>query len=701
MRKILLLFSSILAIWSGAEGFGLLKARSPGTNEGFVPLWLKLMNAQVVINDQIAITTVDQTFKNMSSARKEGIYEFSLPDGARIIELALWINGTRCVAQAYEKTSAKSTYDSTVRKTVDPALLEQTGDNTYTVNIFPIEANGDSMSERRIDFTYIMALEKTEDTIHFPFQLKTTGFSSLAPQSALLNIQTALNDTIGNILVPNFSPTEYTITRPSLRSFTMTHNDINAFCSKDMLLKVLCPPKSITMDALSYNSGIDTTMYFDSTGDPGYFLVRVNTPAPFSVLKPRNLVIVFDASYSMRDTNITLVKKAAIAAMNVLTSADYFNIISFGTHYTLFDSVLNVATTTNINSAVSFINNVAPKGITNPVDALTKAFSTAWNADTNRAVLFMTDGFPIWPVRRSTSSLIDTITAHNSGMVRLYSIAIGRSTDQQFLSLLSQRNSGYSVWIQPEDTAFTQLRTIVAQMAFPRYTNINLNFGSMAPIDVFPAFPQTLIAGHQFNVYGRYRTAITTNIIFSAQTGGQSVYKASLFTFPVTNGNNHVLPQLWASSKIDALLDTIKIKGETSLIVKQITALGLRYHIVTPYTSLLVLIAAGGGVSILDNMNKQKIEKPSLFLVYHPQSSKIRIDYSVPTKGSIKNVSIKIYDIRGKLVRTVVKDKTAGGHFVVLWDRSTDSGSLVCPGYYIVVLDVDNQRFVNSLKIIR
>lgn len=694
--------SLILAIWSGAEGFGSLKARSPGTNEGFVPLWLKLMNANVVINDQIAITTVDQTFKNTSSARKEGIYEFSLPDGAKIIELALWINGKRCVAQAYEKTSAKSTYDSSVRKTVDPALLEQTGDNTYTVNIFPIEANGDSMSERRIDFTYIMALKKAEDTIRFPFQLKTTGFSASAPQSALLHIQTTLNDTIGNIVVPDFSPTEYTITRPSLKSFTMTHGDTNSFCSKDMGLKMIIPPKSISMDALSYNPGIDTTMYFDSTGDPGYFLVRVNTPAPHGVLKFRNLVIVIDASYSMRDTNFTQVKKATIAAMNMLTSADYFNIISFGTNYTRFDSVLNAATATKINSAISFINNVTPKGITNPVDALTKAFSTAWNSDTNRAVLFMTDGFPIWPVRRSTSSLIDTITAHNIGMVRLYSIAIGRYADQQFLSLLSQRNNGYSVWIQPEDTIFTQLRTIVTQMVFPLYTNINLNFGPMLPFDIFPAFPQTLIAGQQLNVYGRYSTAITTDIIFSAQTGGQSVHYGSTFTFPVTNGNNRVLPQLWASSKIDALLDTIKLKGETSSRVKQVTALGLRYHIVTPYTSLLVLIAASGGVvSILDNMNKQKILKPSLSLIYNPQSSKIRINYSVPTGGSIKNVSLKIYDLRGKLIKTILQEKTAGGHFVIFWNRSTESGSSVCPGYYIVVLDVDNQRFVTSLKIIR
>lgn len=523
MKKTIVFFTFILAIWSGAEGFGSLKARNPGTNAGFVPLWLKLMNANVIINDQIAIIKVDQTFKNTSSARKEGIYEFSLPDNAEIIELALWINGKRCVAQAYEKTSAKSTYDSSVRKTVDPALLEQTGDNTYTVNIFPIEANGDSMSERRIDFTYIMALQKQKDTIPFPFQLKTADYSDSAPQSALLHLQTTLNDTIGNIVVPDFSANEINLTRPSIKSFTITHDDENSFCSKDMLVKMVIPPKSISMDALSYNAGIDTTMYFDSTGDPGYFMVRVNTPAPINtgVQKSRNLIIVIDASYSMRDTNFTQLKKATITALHMLSSTDFFNIISFGTNYTLFNSLLNSATATKINSAINFINSLTPHGITNPVDALIKAFSTQWNSDSNRAVLFMTDGYPTWPVRRSVSSLIDTITAHNSGMARLYSIAIGRYVNEQFLSLLSQRNTGYSVWVQPGDTLFTQLSSIVTQMLFPLFNNVSLNFGSLQVSEIYPAFPQTIIAGQQLNTYGRYSNALTTNIILSAQTGSQ------------------------------------------------------------------------------------------------------------------------------------------------------------------------------------
>jgi Ca-activated chloride channel family protein len=693
-----------MVTWSGAQGFGSLTARSPGTNQDFVPLWLKLMDAQVIINDQIAITKIDQTFKNTSLQRKEGIYQFSLPTDAQIIELALWINGIRCIAGAFQQTSAQSQYDNSVRKTVDPALLKKTGDNTYQINIFPIEANGDSLSERRIDFTYVQALKKQNDTLQFPFQLKTTELSELAPQRTSLAIQATFNDTITNIAAPGFLPQEISITQSSKSAFKFAYGNENAYCGKDMLLNIVIPQKSISMDALSYNPGIDTTMYFDSTGDPGYFMVRVNTPLPITngVQKSRNVVIVMDASYSMAGDKFRQTKKAVVSVLNMLKPVDYFNIISFGTQYSMFDTRLNAATQTKINASINFLTTINPKGITNPVDALTQAFSSQWVSDSMRAVIFMTDGYPTWPIRRSSSSLIDTITGHNGAKVGLYSIGIGSTVDDQFLSLLSQRNAGFSVVLQPADTLFSQIGSMVQQMAFPVFGNITMDFGSLQASETYPSFPQTIIAGQQLNVFGRYTGAHTSNIIFSAQSGRQAILDTFTFKFPITKGNSHVVPQLWASAKISDLLSKIKLQGELNSLVQQVMSLGLRYHIVTPYTSLLVLAGVQtNGSPILDNLNKQKIGKTLFSLNYNPLESKVRIDYSVPMTGSIKNVSLKVFNLQGKLIKTLVQNITTGGHFVVFWDKSTEIGSNVGPGYFIIVLDVDNQRLVNSLRIVR
>jgi hypothetical protein len=169
-------------LFSAAHGFGSLIGRSPGTNEAYVPLWLKTLDAKVAINDQIAVTFVDQVFVNTAAAKKEGIFDFTLPEGSTIVELALWINGKRQVAAPMEKTQATSKYDNAVRLSVDPALLNYIGNNEYQVNIYPLNAvvgdSLDSLAQRRIDFTYVTPLKSISDTSSYFFQLMTANLSS-------------------------------------------------------------------------------------------------------------------------------------------------------------------------------------------------------------------------------------------------------------------------------------------------------------------------------------------------------------------------------------------------------------------------------------------------------------------------------------------------------------------------------------------
>jgi Ca-activated chloride channel family protein len=142
MKKTIAVMLVIGMAWSLAEGFGTLQARVPGSNNAYVPIWLKTMNASVTINDQIAVTYINQIFTNPTSSTEEGIYSFSLPSGSVITELALWINGVRTVAKAISSTQATSIYDSSVRKSVDPALLESLGNNNYQIYVYPYRPGG-------------------------------------------------------------------------------------------------------------------------------------------------------------------------------------------------------------------------------------------------------------------------------------------------------------------------------------------------------------------------------------------------------------------------------------------------------------------------------------------------------------------------------------------------------------------------------
>jgi hypothetical protein len=63
----------------------------------------------------------------------------------------------------------------------------------------------------------------------------------------------------------------------------------------------------------------------------------------------------------------------------------------------------------------------------------------------------------------------------------------------------------------------------------------------------------------------------------------------------------------------------------------------------------------------------------------NPFTSGTIIQYSLPVKGEI---SLKVYDVTGRLVRTLVKENQDSGVYSVTWDGKNDSGNRVSAGIY-------------------
>jgi len=60
------------------------------------------------------------------------------------------------------------------------------------------------------------------------------------------------------------------------------------------------------------------------------------------------------------------------------------------------------------------------------------------------------------------------------------------------------------------------------------------------------------------------------------------------------------------------------------------------------------------------------------------------------TNLKYKKVSLKIYDILGKEVRTLVNENKSAGNHSVIWDGRYDWGQRVSSGVYIYCLTLDN-----------
>ena len=704
IKKIVVLFIAGV-LFSSAHGFGSLSGRSPGTNEAFVPLWLKTLDAKVTINDQIAVTFVDQVFANTVASKKEGLFTFSLPQGSTIVELALWINGRRQVAIPMEKTQATSKYDSTVRASVDPALLTDLGNNQYKINVYPLNAPPDSLSERRIDFTYVTPLKSVSDTAGYFFQLMTTGLSSQAPLRTSLSINVNSQDTIANVTVPNFSQTEVGITKVNAKSYTLVYGTENTYATKNLTLDIIgAHSLQFRSKTATYVPGLDTTFSFDSTETASYFALWLTAPAPSSqTVKPREVVFVIDASYSMTGAKLTQLVASLKHALGLLTASDRFNIIAFNTTSASFQPSLVAATQANINLAIAFLQTVSVKGITSAYGPLAQAMASNWTSTASHGIFLLTDGYINWPLRLSTTQMIETLTVANATGVPLYAVAMNDDADLSFLSLLSGQNGGFLVALAAADTVQGGLSTTLEQMMYPVLFNIKLNVPGANAYDVYPTPLPPLSDGSQLAVLGRYTQPGPHQAIFSGTRSSAVFADTFTATLPVPNVNYRSIPQLWAAAKVDYLLDQIRLLGEQPELKQAVVTLVLKYRIVTPYTSLIVLESQPqqGALPFIDKSVRGEIKTIQLAAPYMRSSGMIRIRYAIPTAGGMRNVSLKIYNLRGELVRVLANHVSSGGWYVANWDRKNDRGALLGAGNYILVLAAGTQRIATSIHLVR
>ena len=106
---------------------------------------IRYHHVDVVIEEQIAVTHVDQVFFNPNDWTVEGTYLFPIPKGAVVNEFILWIDGEPVPGEILEAGEARQIYEEIVRKVQDPALLEYVDLGVVRARIFPIPPGGERM----------------------------------------------------------------------------------------------------------------------------------------------------------------------------------------------------------------------------------------------------------------------------------------------------------------------------------------------------------------------------------------------------------------------------------------------------------------------------------------------------------------------------------------------------------------------------
>jgi hypothetical protein len=127
------------------------------------PIELKSLSIDIKADLFIATTTLQMEFYNPNSRVLDGQFNFSLGSGQVITGFSLDINGFMREGVIVDKQKGRVAYENTIRRRIDPGLLEMTAGDNYRVRIYPMPADG----TRKIKIIISQRLSLKNDSLHY------------------------------------------------------------------------------------------------------------------------------------------------------------------------------------------------------------------------------------------------------------------------------------------------------------------------------------------------------------------------------------------------------------------------------------------------------------------------------------------------------------------------------------------------------
>jgi Ca-activated chloride channel family protein len=524
----------------------------------------------VHIEDQVAVTRVDQVFRNDNDFVVEGTYIFPLPPGAVVTNFTLWIDGQPVEGKVLSREQARQTYEDIVRSLRDPALLEYVDRGAVQASIFPIDPG----AERRIELEYTQVLQADQGLLHYRYPLNTEKFSTQPLEEVTLRVEVDSRDPIQAA----YSPThDIDLTRDDAHRLVATYEASNVLPDHDFELFY-----SVGEDRL----GLQLLSARDPGDDRDGFFLLLASPAFEATLDPvaKDVLLVIDRSGSMDGEKMEQARQAAIYVLEHLDPRDRFNLISFSSATETYASSLRPAD--EASRAVDWVEQLAARGSTDINRALLEAVAQL-DRERPGIVLFLTDGLPTEGIT-DREAILDNLQDAAPDSVRLFSFGVGYDVDAILLDSLSETHHGATTYVLEDQQIDEIVSGFYAKVSTPVLTDLRLDLDDAGAYDLVPETLPDLFAGGQLIVVGRYRRSGEITARLSGKVAGRS----ETFTFPMLrlreSGGPDFLPRLWATRKIGALLSDVRLHGAEEETVDQIVRLSIEYGIVTPYTSYLV-----------------------------------------------------------------------------------------------------------------
>ncbi len=477
------------------------------------------------VNGRIATTTYDMIFESSSIRSLEGELEFPLGDGQTVSGYALDVDGKMREGVVVDKAKARKTFESIVRRGIDPGLVEKTKGNNFKTRVYPLTKG----HPRHVRVTYNQEIRVSggKQIYSLPF------YSDELLDKFSLNVK-LLKQNVQPVVKSSF----HNIKTNGAKEYELISLEENKVALKDFLT-IEVPVQE------------DKSLLTNNDKEYLYFYLMPNLSfEKVSKEKPKSIAVVFDASGSAENRNIERELSLLQNYMKMADGAD-IRLVIFNNKIVL-DKNLPHAKYAEVEKLIKKY----------PLDGGTQMGLLDFASFKEDEILLFSDGLSNFGAKEASVPTIP-LYAINSSVVADYAnlrrltgaqgdyLNLNEMTDMEVLEHLSSR--------------------------YPRLLSVECKGA-----DTNDIFPQgEAIVDDNFALCGKMaagKSNITLNVL--KPNGEKEVY-----TYEVKSDgtNTPELDKIWAQKKLASLELNTKVNQE------EIKKLALKYGLVSDYTSLIVL----------------------------------------------------------------------------------------------------------------
>lgn len=552
---------------------------------------LKETNVSVNINGIFAETFVTQTYSNEGQEPINATYVFPASSRVTIHGMKMEIGDEIITAKIKEKEEARHDYEQAKSEGKSASLLEQQRPNVFTMDVANVMP-GDII---RIELHYTEMITPTDGIYQFVFPTvvgpRFTSPSvpkSLKAETWIASPFLRLGDTPRekyNINVNLSAGVPITDLQCGSHKIDVAWDNQTSARISLSNPEEFAGNRDFILDYKLTGTEISSGLMLGTGESENFFLLMVQPPERYTpeTIPPREYIFILDVSGSMYgfplDTSKELIRNLA----GSLRETDRFNVILFSDSLIQMSPESVPATAENVQKAFALIDNEEGGGGTELAPALETALAIPASPGAARSVIAITDGYI------SGEREIFDIIGRNIGTTNFFSFGIGSSVNRYLIDGIAKTGLGESfVVTDPSEAAATadRFRTYIQS---PVLTDVQVTYDGFDVYDIEPPTLSTLFASRPIVLFGKWKGEPSGTIHITGKTGGKDYAEDIPVSAAIPLEANNIIQYLWARTRVERLTDYGITEDLQANAKKEVTELGLRYSMMTPYTSFIAV----------------------------------------------------------------------------------------------------------------